>query len=75
MIYFFRIIKVYQCFFTLNILFDEVGRGLGHEKKNLLYTIYTGRVSQLGWTSGGDFLGKIAKNSIKMFWAKQWEGT
>ena len=29
----FLIINIYQCFFALNILFDEVERGLGHEKK------------------------------------------
>ena len=37
---YFVIINVYQCFFTLNILFDEVVRGLGHGKNNLLDTIY-----------------------------------
>ena len=26
-----RIINVYQCLFILNMLFDEVERGLGHE--------------------------------------------
>ena len=30
--WFFRIINVYQCFFTLDILFDRVNRGLGNEK-------------------------------------------
>ena len=35
----FRIINVYKCFLTLNILLDEVNRGLGHEKK-LLDTVY-----------------------------------
>ena len=30
--WFFKIIDGYLCFFTLNILFDEVERGLGHEK-------------------------------------------
>ena len=34
----FRIINVYQCFFTLNILFDDdVVRGLWHEKKIVRY--------------------------------------
>ena len=28
-----KIIKVYQCFFTLNIFFDEVDGGPEHEKK------------------------------------------
>ena len=32
----FRIINVYQCFVTLNILFDEVNRELGHEKKTFI---------------------------------------
>ena len=38
----FLIINIYQCFFALNILFDEVDRGLGHKKKKkiLLHTIY-----------------------------------
>ena len=35
----FRINNVYQSFFTLNILFDEVDRGLGHEKNIFLDTI------------------------------------
>ena len=35
----FRISNVYQSFFTLNILFDEVDRGLGHEKNIFLDTI------------------------------------
>ena len=34
--WFFGITNVYQCLFTLNILFDEVNRGLGHEKKIFL---------------------------------------
>ena len=29
----FRIAHVQQCLLTLNILFDKVGRGFGHEKK------------------------------------------
>ena len=29
-IWFFGIVNVYQCFCTINILFDEVDRGLGH---------------------------------------------
>ena len=36
---FFRIINVYQCLFNLNILSDEVNRGLEHEKK-LLDTVH-----------------------------------
>ena len=36
----FRIINAYQCFF-LNILFDEVDRALGHERKHFVrYHIY-----------------------------------
>ena len=31
--WFLRIINRCQCFFTLNVLFDEVGRRLEHEKK------------------------------------------
>ena len=40
--WFFRNINVYQCLFTLNILFDEVDRGLGHEKKknSVRYHLY-----------------------------------
>ena len=34
------IFQAYQCFFTVNILFDEVDRGLEHEKKFLLDIIY-----------------------------------
>ena len=34
--WFFGITNVYQCLFTLNILFDEVNRGRGHEKKIFL---------------------------------------
>ena len=37
----FRIINDNQCFFTLNLLFNEVDRGLGHEKKSLSDTIDT----------------------------------
>ena len=33
---FLRIINVYQCLFILNILFDEVDRGLGHEEKHFV---------------------------------------
>ena len=37
----FRIINVYQCFFTVKILFDEVDRGLGHELDNCFrYHLY-----------------------------------
>ena len=37
----FRIINVYQCFFTVKILFDEVDRGLGHELDNFFrYHLY-----------------------------------
>ena len=32
----FRTVNVYQYFFTLNILFDEVDWGLGSGKKNVL---------------------------------------
>ena len=40
--WFFIIISVYQCFFNLNLLFDEVGSEFGHEKKKtiLFDTIY-----------------------------------
>ena len=34
LVYFLRIITVDQCFFSLNILFDEVDKGLGHENKH-----------------------------------------
>ena len=37
--WFFRIFNVYQCFFILNILFDEVNKGLRHEKKLILLGI------------------------------------
>ena len=33
---FFRIVNVNQCFFTLNILCNEVDKGLGHEKKHFV---------------------------------------
>ena len=36
----FRIINVHQYFFTFDILFDEMDRGLRHEKSILLDTIY-----------------------------------
>ena len=39
-IWLFRIVKVYQCFFTLDLFLDAVDRGLGYEKKKLLDTIY-----------------------------------
>ena len=34
--WFFRIISFYQHFFTLNILFNEVYRGLGHGNKHFV---------------------------------------
>ena len=36
LVYFLRIITVYQCFFSLNILFNEVDKGLGHENKHFV---------------------------------------
>ena len=36
----FRIINVYQCFFILNISFDEVDSGLGLEKCFIRYHLY-----------------------------------
>ena len=36
LVYFLRIITVYQCFFSLNILFNEVDKGLGHETKHFV---------------------------------------
>ena len=39
--WFFRIANVYQCFFALNILFDEVDSELEHEKTNFVsYQLY-----------------------------------
>ena len=39
--WFFRIVNVYRCLFTFNILFDEGSRGLRHEKKHFdIDTIY-----------------------------------
>ena len=39
--WFFRIANVYQCFFTLNILFDEVDSELEHEKTRFVsYQLY-----------------------------------
>ena len=38
--WYFRIINIYKCFFTLNILFDEVDRGLGYERKYILLYLY-----------------------------------
>ena len=35
-----ELINAYQCFFMLNILFDEVDRRLGHQKKYLFDTIF-----------------------------------
>ena len=34
--WFFRVLNVYQCFFTLNTLFNEVDRRLGHGKKHFV---------------------------------------
>ena len=49
--WFFRFINVYQCFFALNSLFDEVDRGPGHERKNILLdTIYIFSLKMLGMT-------------------------
>ena len=36
----FLIINIYQRFFALNILFDEVDRGLGHKKKKKKFATY-----------------------------------
>ena len=39
--WFFSIVNVYQYFSTSNMLFNKIGRGLEHEKKNILLdTIY-----------------------------------
>ena len=39
--WFFRIKNVHYCFLILNVLFNEVDRGIGHEKKKHLYPIDT----------------------------------
>ena len=36
LVYFLRIITVYQCFLSLNTLFDEEDKGLGHENEHFV---------------------------------------